>query len=242
MPDSRILADNLSNFLDPLHYSVEQHVAALHEILKERGRFTLVGHSMGTLLALAYAARYPHQMERLVLLSVPYFGSKQKALTYFGSQSALYRLLLGNIALATLTCIITRRIFEWLMPYLRPDLPRVVAADIVKHTWRSFTSSLWKVIYSGNVLQAVEALDARIPVLCLHGDLDPVAPLNGVLALAGQRRNWRVQVLSGVDQHPLFRMPEICLHAIEFARLEAGTPAIINKPLSLIPTEKQAVV
>ena len=214
-------------------YSVEQHLAALHQVLKDRGRFTLVGHSMGTLLALAYAARYPHQVERLVLFSVPYFGSKQKALNYFGSQSALYRLLLANMALAALICIITRRIFGRLMPYLRPDLPRAVAADIVKHTWRSFTSSLWEVIYSGNVLQAVEALDARIPVLCIHGDQDPVAPLDGVLTLAGQRRNWRVQVLPGVGHHPLFRAPEICLRAIESTPVQEAMPVHSEKIVNL---------
>jgi pimeloyl-ACP methyl ester carboxylesterase len=126
------------------------------------------------------------------------------------------------------------------MPYLRPDLPRAVAADIVKHTWRSFTSSLWEVIYSGNVLQAVEALDAHIPVLCLHGDHDPVAPLDGVLTLAGQRRNWRVQVLPGVGHHPLFSEPDICLRAIGAIGIEDVVSTSINMPLSIIPTEEQA--
>ena len=96
LPQSRrvLLVDLLGFGESPkpwTRYSVEQHVAALHHLLKERGRFTLVGHSMGSLLALAYAAHYPHQVERLVLFSVPYFGSKDKALSYFGSQSALYR-------------------------------------------------------------------------------------------------------------------------------------------------------
>lgn len=222
-------------------YSVEQHVAALHHLLKERGRFTLVGHSMGSLLALAYAAHYPHQVERLVLFSVPYFGSKDKALSYFGSQSALYRLFLANMALASLICIITRRIFGWLMPYLRPDLPRAVAADIVKHTWRSFTSSLWEVIYSGNVLQAAEALDARIPVLCLHGDQDPVAPLDGVLALAGRRPNWRVRVLPGVDHHPLFRVPDICLRAISSVQSEEGAYPVLHKLARLAAPARQGI-
>jgi len=208
------------------HYTVERHVAALHHVLDQRAPFTMVGHSMGALLALAYAARYPKQVERLVLISMPYFGSKEKALDYIGSQSALYRLLLTNTALAAVTCMITRRVFGRLLPYLRPDLPREVAADIVKHTWRSFTSSLWEVIYSGSATQAVEALDGRIPVFCLHGDQDRVAPLDGVLTLAGKRHNWRVQVLPGVDHHPLYRTPDICLRAIESALAQAAVPVL----------------
>ena len=62
--------------------------------------------------------------------------------------------------------------------------------------------------------QAVETLEFRIPVFCLHGDQDHVAPLEGVLTLAGKRRNWRVQVLPGVDHHPLLRAPDVCLQAI----------------------------
>ncbi|MCE7988533.1 MAG: alpha/beta hydrolase [Caldilinea sp. CFX5] len=205
-------------------YTVERHIAALYEVLHEHGPFTLVGHSMGTLLALAYAAQYPEQVERLVLLSVPYFGNKEKALDYFGAQSALNRMLLSNIALAAITCIITRRVFGRLLPYLRTDVPREVAADTVKHTWRSFTSSLWEVIYSGNAIQAVEVLGSGIPVFCLHGDQDQVAPLDGVLTLAYKRRNWHVQVLPGVDHHPLFRTLDVCLQAIAATLPQAALP------------------
>ncbi|MDP2778124.1 MAG: alpha/beta hydrolase, partial [Anaerolineales bacterium] len=55
-------------------YTVDRHVDALYEILKNEKRFALIGHSMGTLLSIAYAARHPEQVERLVLLSVPFFG------------------------------------------------------------------------------------------------------------------------------------------------------------------------
>lgn len=205
-------------------YTVERHIAALHEVLNGRGPFTLVGHSMGALLALAYAASYPEQVERLVLISVPYFGNKEKALDYFGSQSALNRMLLTNMALAAATCIVTRRVFGRLLPYLRTDLPREVAVDTVKHTWRSFTSSLWEVIYSGSTIQAVEVLGTCIPVFCLHGDQDQVAPLDGVLTLAHKRSNWHVQVLPGVDHHPLFRTQDICLQVIGSPLPQAALP------------------
>lgn len=230
-------------------YTVERHIAALHQILHERGTFTLVGHSMGTLLALAYTARYPEQVERLVLLSVPYFGSKDKAVDYLGSHSALYRLVLSNMALAAITCIVTRRILGRVMFYFRPDLPREVAANIVKHTWRSFTSSLWEVIYNYDVKREVDTLDTRIPVFCLHGEQDRVAPLDGILTLAAERTNWSVQVLSDVDHHPLFRAPGLCLQVIEsalafnagqngFARYALPAPAIL--PIA-VPVEQHAI-
>ena len=100
------------------------------------------------------------------------------------------------------------------MPYFQPDLPREVAADIVKHSWRSFTSSLWEVIYNYDIDRDTDAVSTRIPVFCLHGDRDTTAPLDGVLDLARGRSNWKVQVLPGVDHHPLLRVPEAVHRAI----------------------------
>jgi pimeloyl-ACP methyl ester carboxylesterase len=205
-------------------YTVDCHIAALRNTLGQQPPFTLVGHSMGTLLAIAYAARYPEQVERLILFSTPYFGGLEQAKHYWGSQSALYRLVLTNMLLAAVACIVTRRVLGWAMPYLRRDIPHEIAADIVKHTWRSFTSSLWEVIYNYDVIKDVDALDARIAVFCLHGDQDRAAPLAGLLTLAGQRRNWRIRVLPGVDHHPLLRTPDVCLQTIKAALAQEALP------------------
>jgi pimeloyl-ACP methyl ester carboxylesterase len=169
---------------------------------------------MGTLLSIAYAARHPEQVEGLVLVSLPYYGDKKQAIRIVRSSSPLYQVFLGNVALATLICLLTRRVFAWLVPYLQPDLPREVTADIVKHSWRSFTSSLWEVIYNYDVKLDADRLGSHIPVVCIHGDRDPIAPLEGAQALANGRPNWRVQVLPNVDHHPLFQVPELCQRAI----------------------------
>ncbi|MBI1800978.1 MAG: alpha/beta hydrolase [Chloroflexi bacterium] len=198
-----------------MRYTIETHVEALHQVLNESAPFLLVGHSMGALLSIAYAARYPEQVEGLVLVSLPYYESQKKAVHTVRRSSPLYRVFLGNIALAVIICVLTRRVFGWLVPYLQPDLPREVAVDIVKHSWRSFTSSLWEVIYHYDVKYDADRLSSQIPVICIHGDRDPIAPLENAQALACGRPNWRVQILPGVDHHPFFRTPDVCLRAIE---------------------------
>lgn len=136
--------------------------------------------------------------------------------------SAFNRIFFGNIVLAALICVITRRVFGWLAPYLSSGLPREVAADIVKHSWRSFTSSLWEVIYKYNPRLDADKLSDRLPVLCLHGEEDRIAPLMGVQALAKYRTNWHVQVLLGVEHHPLFQASAVTLQAIEALLKTAG--------------------
>lgn len=56
-------------------YSIDRHVGAVHSVLGERGPLTLVAHSLGALVSVAYAARFPSQVRTLVPLSLPYFGS-----------------------------------------------------------------------------------------------------------------------------------------------------------------------
>lgn len=191
-------------------YTIDSHVDALYRTLKNEKQFALVGHSMGTLLSIAYAARHPEQVERLVLLSTPFFGGEAKvARGFFSSQPVPLGWFFSNMALAAVICIVTRRIFGWLMPYFRPDLPREVAADIVKHSWRSFTSSFWEVICNYDAKRDADAL-GDLPVLCIHGDQDETAPLIGALVLAAGRPNWQVHILHGVDHQPWLRVPEIC--------------------------------
>jgi len=190
-------------------YTVDRHVDALYQTLKNEKRFVLIGHSMGTLLSIAYAARHREQVERLILLSTPFFGSAQEARRFFSSQPIPLGWFFSNMVLAAVICMITRRVFGRLMPYFRPDLPREVAADIVKHSWRSFTSSFWEVICNCDVKRDADAL-GDLPVLCIHGDQDDTAPLAGALALVEGRPNWQIHILDGVDHHPWLRAPEIC--------------------------------
>ena len=195
-------------------YSVERHVEELHRALAGRGPFTLVGHSFGSIAAVAYAARYPAEVERLVLLSLPYFGSEERALEHFRGAPSPERWVMTNVALAAVTCIVTRRLMRQLLPLLLPDMPRDVLADLVQHTWRSFTSTLWEGIYRYDLAEDAERLRPGLPVLLLHGDRDATAPLEGVRRLAARCPGWELRVLPGADHHPLLRDCAWCLAAI----------------------------
>jgi len=195
-------------------YSTEQHVSALHGVLSDLGPITLVGHSLGALITVAYAARYPSQVQRIVLMSLPFFGSKDKAYAYFRVGSVRGGFLFTNIFLTMLTCIFTRRVFGRILPYIIRDLPTDVVRDLVKHTWRSSTSSLWEVVYRNDVSKNFRSLPKEMDVVFIHGDEDVTAPIKAVETIVSIRKDWKLSALNGVDHHPFYRDRETCLKLI----------------------------
>ncbi len=212
-----ILVDLLGYGLSPkpwTRYTVQRHVDELHKVLEEHGTVTLVGHSFGSIIALAYAARYPEQSNDLVLISLPYFGSKTGAMRYFSNSPPADRYVMTNLAFAAFACIMTRYVLRWLLPYVLRDMPVEVVQDLAQHTWRSYTSSVWDGIYRHNLIVDTEKLDAGCRVMLLHGELDTTAPMSGIQQLLTNYPHWQHRILAGGDHHPLLRDTQWCLKSI----------------------------
>ena len=212
-------------------YTVERHVTELHRVLDGRDDLTLVGHSFGAIAAVAYAARYPEAVARLVLLSLPYFGSEARAKRYFRRGAASGGWLMTNVALAAVTCIVTRRVVRRALPRFLPDMPREILDDLVLHTWRSSTSTLWEGIYRYDLARDADNLPATLPMLLLHGDRDSTAPLDGARQIAARHQNATLLLLPGIDHHPLLRDPVRCLEAIRWF-CASGTAQNLGAPLA----------
>ncbi len=196
-------------------YSVARHVDALHEVLGGLGPVSIVGHSLGALLTVAYAARYPDQVRAMTLIGMPYFGGQRRAYRYMRHGPVKGGFVYTNIVLTMAACIFTRRVLGWVLPYLVRSVPREVAEDLVKHTWRSSTSSLWEVVYRYDAAEDLESLPDQIGVLCIHGEQDVIAPATAVERLAASRPSWRLRILPGVDHHPFLRDTQACLSLID---------------------------
>lgn len=195
-------------------YTVARQVLELHAVLEPYRRIILVGHSLGALIAVAYAARHPEQVRKIVMLGMPCFGTQQAAYRYFREGPVKGGYVFTNVVLAMIACILTRRVFGRLLPYIIRYVPRQVAEDLVKHTWRSSTSSMWEVIYRYDVIKDLENLAENVDVLFIHGDRDIMAPISAIERLVAQHPRWRLHVLQDVDHHPFLREPEACLRLI----------------------------
>lgn len=76
------------------NYTIGEQVAAIHDTLShlEVQHFTLVGHSMGGVIAAAYANKYPSHITKLLLYMPPIFLSPTQAHLSISTTNTLYRL------------------------------------------------------------------------------------------------------------------------------------------------------
>lgn len=85
VPDQRGTGQSVGLNIDTVSMTVANYVEDLEAIREHLNltKLTLVGHSWGGMLGMAYAAKYPTHLERLVLLGSG--GATEKFFAYFGS-------------------------------------------------------------------------------------------------------------------------------------------------------------
>ncbi|MDQ2787461.1 MAG: alpha/beta fold hydrolase [Chloroflexota bacterium] len=201
-------------------YTIDDHLTALAGMLERfcltEQAIVLIGHSLGAILAVEYAARFPDHVRGLVLLSLPLYHSREEAQRYIiknGQWMAKVTVLNGGVAHAIHVVMATfRPLIAMLAGRLTKNVPAVVAEDAIQHTWASYSRTLDHCVLSHDLTPALRALPP-IPILALHGDADPAAPLPAVQALSRQMPAMTLQVLPG--QHHIFLTQHpACLTAI----------------------------
>jgi pimeloyl-ACP methyl ester carboxylesterase len=168
-------------------YSVEEHVAAIKRTLRSlriRGPYTLVGHARGAQLAARIAARNPHRIRRLVLVSPPIYIlpaelSRLHERELMGLYLRAYRFIRENQEFTLRNAHILQRL-----------LPVRGMLDITERTWTPFVKSLANSIEQQTALS--DLADVRVPAAIIVGSNDEFTS-SGAMKIAGR--------LQGVSLH-----------------------------------------
>ena len=201
--------------LEPLQTasSIDGQVAELKALLEETAELpvTLAGHSWGAWLGFIFAARHPHMVKKLILISSGGFEEKYAALTQGTRLSRLSeadreeanRLLeifrkpssnRNNGDFARLGALFSRAgAYDPL-----PEEPLAVdfSLDIYKRVWKEAT----ELRRSGKLLDLGKKI--RAPVVAIHGDYD-AHPFEGVkLPLSTVLEDFRFILLTRCGHKP----------------------------------------
>lgn len=140
----------------PARYNLDQYVHLLNAFLEKLaiGKIALVGHGLGAIVALLYADKFPHQVDRLMAICLPMHTSNLSARLQTDPPAELEKWLLSGATI--------------------PEIARLEAA-------KSDSQAIQKTIHSLANLDLLR-LAARLqhPCLLVHGQNDPaIAVPNG---------------------------------------------------------------
>lgn len=184
-------------------YSLAMHIDALAPILQEAdGPMTVVGHSMGAIVALGLYARFPDLVHRVTLIGLPYFPSRALAEASLAEASLMNRLVIGRSWLAPPLCYMKDLLS---LPFFAPlaGMPPDLYRDYWKHTWASLSRSLFNTLLASDVAGLLEKVD-RTRVSLIHGRQDPIAPIEHVRRLVERFPDLSLRELRG--GHHLYLM------------------------------------
>ena len=213
----RLIVPDLIGFgLSPkphVEYTIELFRDSVRALVEELGLqdrpLILIGHSLGGLVALEYAARYSGHVTRMILLSLPRFESPASAHAVFWRGSPHYRRLLNQQSLQATLAQMKRSGLEITLRYIL-RFPLAVLVDSHKFTFKSLTSTLEHCLLNYQV-DRVLPLVPRVPTLLIHGEQDSVAPLAHVVPISESYPFVRLVTLRGTGHHLFLTHTRRCL-------------------------------
>ena len=182
-PHFRVIAVNLMGCggspAPDIDYTVDDHVESIRKTLFRKGiflPFTLIGHSMGGIIAARFTARFGNWVKRLVLVGVPIYPPATATLNpldwaQLGFYTELYNYLKANPVFTAQTAKAINRM---------SPIKEVVA--VTERGWEATKRSMTRVIQSQETLTDLTLV--HVPVDLVYGTNDPFLSKKGTTAAA----------------------------------------------------------
>lgn len=203
-----LLGFGTSPIPEDCEYTLTDHAAAIHRTiasLRLREPFTLVGHSMGSLIGARYAAKWGRDIAKLVLVSPPIYLSPgelsddlDRGVMDFYLKA--YRYFRENKDFTLQHAAIVEKFLA---------IPK--AMDITERTWTPFVKSLQNSIESQTTVSDLASVKA--PVEIVYGSLDQFSS-DGSMKVVSRMRGITVHRVAASDHLIGKRLARVVAEAI----------------------------
>lgn len=158
-------------------YTLDDQIGVLRRTLVRNGatsEIVLVGHSFGSIVAAHYAARFPGEVNRVILFGTPMYRDKRDAAARLREMSGLAALLVRSPVAAHIVCTLHNALLPLaarMAPKIRPDLPAMIAHDGVLHFWPSVNGSVQHVILREPLHNPLRAIGGKTTIVFGKNDV-----------------------------------------------------------------------
>lgn len=194
----RIISIDLLGFGDSpkpknSNYSVDDHVRSLRKTIKKlkvKGKYSIVGHSMGSIIATRYVSYYQREMKHVYLMSMPIYQKNDRDKSRFLNKKIdaflkMYEVLLKNKKFTLSIASRFKLIFSVYGSF-----------NIDEENWHSFRLSLINTIIKQNTLSDI--LKIKIPIDIVYGTIDPLLVQENLNTI-GKNNNVRITKIAFVS-------------------------------------------
>ncbi len=198
-------------------FTLSDHLDALDDLADRTdllaGRVVIGAHSMGSALALHWAARHADVVDAVVCWGAPMYPSPQSARAQL-TGSAMARLFVLDTRWAQHACALScrhRTAAGWLTAASAPRLPVRLARQVPLHTWPAYRDAINGLVLDTDWRQLLTDLDrAGVPVHLAWGDRDAVGDVGWGRTVTADHPNTTVELVDNADHLLPMTHPELC--------------------------------
>jgi pimeloyl-ACP methyl ester carboxylesterase len=213
--DHTVIAIDLLGFgasPKPKHaaYDYDDQLIAISQIVTSlhlSDPFTMIGHSMGALIAVRFATVYPHMVRSLCLLNIPLFVDAVEARRDLAGTNFFYKMSLYYGVHAIICPVFRTTPLQLLMRASLPKMYSDRATYFFSNSARSRVGSLHNIIENQNSIEDINALN--IPIRIVLGTKDRKRYLQNA-ARINDRPNITVELVK-TGHHTIFENTALAL-------------------------------
>ena len=203
-------------------FGIDDHLDALDRLLEEQApdteRVTVVSHSMGSALALSWAARHPERIRQVVCAGAPLYRGAYSAREAVGEAGPMAKIFLLDTDWARRACALScahRTASGLLAALAEPSLPVAVTRRSVLHTWPAYRDALTHLVLEPDWPDLLLALHRQgTPLTLLWGARDDIGDTRYAERIVHPRTQ-TIVVVPDADHHLPITHSSILLKAID---------------------------